>query len=193
MTLFAIIALVVVGIAVVKITGGSGGGMAQQIAYAIGVAEGGYDSSGNNLNNNSRPSRNHNPGDLTVDVNGTATGTDSQGFTVYATDAAGFAALLHQVMEWLDGTSANAGPTSTIADISEFYTTTDQSAWAANVASALGVSVDTPIGQIGGGVAASESQVAASSPDSTTVASVSGDSNYDQQADDQGDNEDDAA
>ena len=127
---------------------GLGSDPASQIALAIGVAEGGYDSQGNNLNNGTEPSRNHNPGDLTEDVNGTASGS-SGSFVVYADDATGFAALVYQINEWLQGTSANAGPNSTIAQISGFYTATDSAAWATNVATVLGVSVDTPIGQIG--------------------------------------------
>jgi len=123
------------------------GTAASQIALAIGVAEGGYDANGNNLGNGTLPSQNHNPGDLTVDVSGNGTGSNA-GFVVYPDDATGYAALEDQVNEWLNGTSANANSDSTIDDISKFYTTTDQSAWAANVAAVLGVPSSTPIGQI---------------------------------------------
>jgi len=121
---------------------------AHQISLAIGVAEGGYDANGNNLANGTLPSANHNPGDLTVDVNGTGSGSNS-GFVVYPDDATGYAALDYQVSEWLNGTSANAGPDSTIDQISQFYTATNPAAWAANVATVLGVPSSTPIGQIG--------------------------------------------
>lgn len=126
---------------------------AYSIALAIGVAEGGYDSSGNNLNNSTPASTNHNPGNLTIDVNSTGQGTDANGFVIYPDDATGYAALEYQVNEWLQGTSANAGPTSTIDDVSKFYTTDvppgAQAAWASNVAATLGVPSSTPLNQIG--------------------------------------------
>jgi hypothetical protein len=165
--------IIVVAVGAYMLTKGSSGGAssgdpATAIAYAIGVAEGGYDANGTNLANGTVPSRNHNPGDLTVDVNGTSLGM-SGNFTTYASDAAGYAALVYQVNKWLSGTSANAGPNSTIADLSQFYTTTDQGAWAANVASVLGVSTDTEISAIGGGNAAPVTP--AQTPDQNTVAS----------------------
>jgi hypothetical protein len=169
-----VIAVVAVGAYMLTQSSGVGSGGASSsdpataIAYAIGVAEGGYDASGNNLNNGTVPSRNHNPGDLTVDVNGTGSG-NSGNFVVYSSDALGYAALVYQVNEWLNGTSANAGPNSTISDISQFYTTTDQGSWAANVASVLGVSVDTEISAIGSSNAAP--QTPAQTTDQTQVAS----------------------
>jgi hypothetical protein len=140
-------------------SGSSSTGSAHQISLAIGVAEGGYDANGNNLGNGTLPSVNHNPGDLTVDVNNTGSGTNN-GFVVYADDATGYAALDYQVGEWLDGTSANAGPDSTIDQISQFYTTTDPASWAANVAATLGVPSSTPIGQIGNPAAVASAAVA---------------------------------
>jgi hypothetical protein len=170
---FAVIAVVAVAAYLLLQSSGGGGSSssdpATMIAYAIGVAEGGYDASGNNLNNGTLPSRNHNPGDLTVDVNGTGSGT-SGGFIIYPSDAVGYAALVYQVNEWLNGTSANAGPNSTISDVSQFYTTTDQAAWANNVASTLGVSVDTQLSAIGSSNAAP--QTPAQTSDDTTVASA---------------------
>jgi hypothetical protein len=169
----AIAAIVIVGYLVLDATAASAqaSGMTRQISIAIGVAEGGYDASGNNLNNGTLPSRNHNPGDLTVDVNSTGSGV-SGGFVVYPDDATGFAALDYQVGKWLDGSSDNATSASTIAQISQFYTTTDQAAWAANVASVLGVPVDTPLATIVGGASAT---LASTSTDPTQVADTSGD------------------
>jgi len=170
----AIIAIVVVGYLVLDATGASAqsSDTTRQISIAIGVAEGGYDASGNNLNNGTLPSRNHNPGDLTVDVNSTGSGV-SGGFVVYPDDATGFAALDYQVGKWLDGSSDNATSASTIAQISQFYTTTDQAAWAANVASVLGVTVDTSLAAIVGGAA--PASPASTSTDPTQVADTSGD------------------
>ena len=162
---------------------GSASGAASQIALAIGVAEGGYDASGNNLGNGTLPSVNHNPGDLTVDVNNTGTGT-SNGFVVYADDATGYAALEYQVNEWLNGTSANAGPDSTIDQISQFYTTTDQAAWAANVAATLGVPSSTPIGQIGNtSAAATTVQATSASTDETATVATNASGQSDPQDD----------
>jgi hypothetical protein len=170
----AIIAIVVVGYLVLDATGASAqsSGTTRQISIAIGVAEGGYDASGNNLNNGTLPSRNHNPGDLTVDVNSTGSGV-SGGFVVYPDDATGFAALDYQVGKWLDGSSDNATAASTIAQISQFYTTTDQAAWAANVASVLGVTVDTSLATIVGGAA--PATPVSTSTDPTQIADTSGD------------------
>ena len=155
----AIFGLVAVGLVLLHTM--KGGGMAHSISLAIGVAEGGYDASGNNLNNGTLPSRNHNPGDLTIDGTGKAIGMNGS-FQVYSSDADGYAALDYQVNLWLNGESANATADSTIAEISSFYTDTDPAAWASNVAAVLGVSVDTPIGQIG-----QSSPSAPSSPVST--------------------------
>lgn len=115
-------------------------GNVQRIAQAIAFAEGFYVSG-------SRPQRNHNPGDMTQDLIGRRTGMDGQ-FVVYASDDDGWQNLYAQIGKWLDGSSSNADATFTIGDISKFYTTTDQTAWATNVANYLGVSIDTPIGGI---------------------------------------------
>lgn len=112
----------------------------QKIAQAIAFAEGFYVSG-------SRPARNHNPGDMTQDLIGKSTGIDGP-FVVYATDDDGWANLYAQIQLWLNGGSHNATSASTITQISGFYTTTDQTAWAANVANQLGVSIDTPIGEV---------------------------------------------
>lgn len=111
-----------------------------RIAQAIAHAEGFYVSG-------SRPARNHNPGDMTADLIGRATGRDSA-FVVYANDQDGWENLYAQVNAWLNGVSRHAGPDSSIADIASFYTTTDQQAWANTVATRLGVSVDQSIGAI---------------------------------------------
>jgi hypothetical protein len=112
----------------------------QKIAEAIAFAEGFYVAG-------SRPARNHNPGDMTADLIGKSVGHDGP-FVVYSTDDDGWENLRRQISLWLYGGSSHATPDSTITDLSEFYTTTDQTAWAANVANHLGVSTDTSIGEI---------------------------------------------
>ena len=112
----------------------------QRIAQAIAAAEG-FGVAG------ARPTRNHNPGDMTADLIGRSTGKDGA-FVVYANDEDGWQNLYAQVNAWLEGTSRHAGPQSTIFDISRFYTTTEQDVWAANVAGVLGVDLDTQIGTI---------------------------------------------
>lgn len=112
-----------------------------RLAQAIAVAEGFYVPG-------SRPARDHNPGDMTEDLIGRAIGRDKQ-FVVYATDQDGFDNLYAQIVLWLSGKSAHANENSTIQQIADFYTTTQQDIWARNVADHLGVSVDTQIGQLG--------------------------------------------
>lgn len=114
----------------------------EALAQAIATAEGFYVSG-------SRPQRDNNPGDMTVDIIGKGVGKDGP-FIVYATADDGWANLKAQIQKWFDGSSSNADSSSTIADLSSFYTANDQSSWAANVANALGVNVDTPISQLGG-------------------------------------------
>lgn len=117
----------------------------QKIAEAIAFAEGFYIPG-------SRASRNHNPGDMTQDLIGKGVGRDGA-FIIYANDADGWTNLYAQVSGWMTGSSKNADNTFSIADISQFYTTpgtsgNDQTNWANNVASQLGVSPDTSIGSI---------------------------------------------
>ena len=112
----------------------------QKLAQAIASAEGFYKAG-------SRPQRNNNPGDMTQDLIGKAVGTDGP-FVVYATPDDGWANLYAQINKWYSGTSNRADGTSTISELSSFYTTTEKQTWAVNVANNLGVSVDTPINQI---------------------------------------------
>src|SRR5271155_427407 len=99
--ILAIVGVIVIGWYLVHMATGSSNSPAVQIARAIGVAEGGYDANGNNLQNSTLPSRNHNPGDLTVDVSGKGTGSNG-GFVVYGSDSDGWDALEQQVGEWLN-------------------------------------------------------------------------------------------
>lgn len=109
-------------------------------ATAIAYAEGFYV-------NGSRPQRNNNPGDLTFDTIGKGIGKDGP-FIVYRTVEDGWDALKRQVSLILTNTSSIYNTDMTISDMAEHYTATEQSAWAMNVASKLGVSPDTKISAI---------------------------------------------
>jgi hypothetical protein len=112
----------------------------QSIAVAIAFAEGFYVPG-------SRASRNHNPGDLTVDTVGLGVGQDGP-FVIYATDNDGWTALKKQVELILTNASHVYTSDMTINQIAALYTSTDSAAWAMNVASKLGVSPDTRISDI---------------------------------------------
>jgi hypothetical protein len=113
------------------------------VARAIAFAEGFYSPG-------SRASRNHNPGDLTLDIGGNDIHPLSFDgpYAIYQSDADGFADLQGQIILWLTGKSHVAGPSDTIATLSRKYTATEQAGWARNVASYLGVSVDTSLSEL---------------------------------------------
>lgn len=96
---------------------------------------------------NSRPARNHNPGDLTVDTINKGIGKDGP-FIVYANDTDGWDALKMQVRKIFTNTSSIYNSNMTINDIATRYTTTDQTAWAMNVAKSLGISPNTKISEL---------------------------------------------
>jgi hypothetical protein len=94
-----------------------------KIADAIAFAEG-YNALG------SRPRRNNNPGDLEQDVTGKAVGHDGP-YVIYASPQDG-----------LEGSHVYK-PSMTIAEVARHYTSTDQEAWAMNVAELLGAGIET--------------------------------------------------
>lgn len=106
-------------------------------ANAIAVAEGYFVS-------DSRAQRNHNPGNLTVDTTGTSIGRDGM-FIVYGSATDGWDALKKQVSLILTNASQIYNSEMTIYEIAQRYTTTEQLAWAQNVARTLGISPDTKI------------------------------------------------
>src|SRR6516164_1156398 len=145
MTMLIIAAIVIVGATIIwkgisAAIPSSSSATIQKIAQAIAFAEGFYVSG-------SRAQRNNNPGDMTADLIGKSTGKDGP-FVVYANVQDGWSNLYAQIQAWIDGSSSHADSSSTIGDIAGFYTTTDQAAWASNVANQLGVSIDTPIGEV---------------------------------------------
>jgi hypothetical protein len=113
----------------------------KDIAEAIADAEG-FGPAG------ARPTRNNNPGDLKGNYAKIAVSSDAQGFDVYANVNDGWTALYRQVLLYLTNKSGVAGTDSSIYDLSRRYTTTDQDAWANNVASYLGVDINTKLGEI---------------------------------------------
>lgn len=113
------------------------------LANAIAFAEGFFTPG-------TRPARNHNPGDLTLDIGGNdihPLAFDGP-YGVYQSDADGFADLQQQIILWLTGKSKVAGPSDTIYTLSRKYTTTEQDGWARNVSSYLGVSQDTKLSDL---------------------------------------------
>jgi len=126
---------------VVLATGVSGStSQVERIARAIATAEGFFVQG-------SRPQRNNNPGNLTATFGYQTMGTDGP-FPIFATEAAGWAALKDQIRMMLDGSSAHYQPTMSILEIARTYTATEQDAWANNVANELGVSINTPLYQV---------------------------------------------
>lgn len=96
----------------------------------------------------SRAARNHNPGNMTLDLIGKKIGMDGM-FVVYANDADGWANLYKQVEKILTNASGIYDSEMTLREIGQKYASTsppdEQLAWAINVASKLGISIDTPV------------------------------------------------
>ena len=119
----------------------------KKFAKAISVAEG-YGLPG------AIPTLANNPGDLKIPGwTGESLGT---GISVLQPDTldspsapdGGWARLLHQLSLIMTGESQVYDPTDTISEMAQKWTATNPDDWAANVANALGVSVDTPIGEL---------------------------------------------
>ena len=114
----------------------------QRISRAIARQEGFYIL-------NSRAYRNHNPGNLTLDITGGGIGIGYDGaYVIYPDDESGWADLHAQVRMMLTGTSRFYKPWMTIREVSKIYTATQQDAWSRNVASFLGVSEDTKLSEV---------------------------------------------
>ncbi len=111
----------------------------QKIAEAIATAEGFFVSG-------SRPARDNNPGDLTLDLIGKSIGRDGP-FPIFATAEDGWENLRKQVSLMFSG-SHIYNPSMTIREIANKYTQTEKDSWAANVAAYLGVSIDTRLSDL---------------------------------------------
>lgn len=111
----------------------------KETARAIARAEGFYVPG-------SIPERAHNPGNLKVG----APTLGTSGITVFDSDELGWAALYRQLARIIEGRSAHYTLDTTIAEMGRKWTATEheQSAWASNVAGALGVGVETPLNQV---------------------------------------------
>jgi len=110
----------------------------QQLAQAIARAEGFYV-------NGSIPQRAHNPGDLKIPD---ASKPTLRGITVFESDAQGWEALYRQLNLIVSGRSAHYDLDDTILDMARTWTTTEQTEWANNVASALNVPTSTRLGDL---------------------------------------------
>jgi len=111
----------------------------KETARAIARAEGFYVAG-------SIPDRAHNPGNLKV---GGETIGDT-GITMFPDDDTGWAALYRQLARIVEGRSAYYTLDTTIRAMGQKWTATqsEQSAWAENVADALGVDIDTPLSRV---------------------------------------------
>ncbi len=124
-----------VALGLVLFAGGGARPVVDRLADAIAWAEGFYV-------RGSRPERNHNPGNLTDDFGFPTIGQDGP-FPIFATAAAGWAALKRQIEMMFDGSSAYYDSGMTIAELGAVYTATQQTEWALNVATRLGVPTTT--------------------------------------------------
>jgi hypothetical protein len=116
----------------------------QMFSDGIALAEGFYVAG-------SRAARNHNPGNLTLDITDTGIGKDGM-FIVYRNDVDGWNALRRQVELILTDASGVYDSQMTLRQIAQKYastsTATEQLNWAINVASKLGIDIDTPVSNL---------------------------------------------
>jgi hypothetical protein len=112
-------------------------------AGGIAFAEGYWDN-GNNVLTQNRAARNNNPGDFLG--NGDA-GQDCGGYAIYSSPGAGWRRLYGQLNLIVNGASKNYSLDMTIQQMAYKYTSTDQEAWAGNVASYIGGSPDDTLRQ----------------------------------------------
>ena len=100
------------------------------------------------------PTLANNPGDLKIPGwTGESLGT---GVSVFQSDTidnpvapdGGWARLFHQLSLIMTGDSQVYSPDDTISEMADKWTTTNPEDWANNVANFLGVSTDTPIGEL---------------------------------------------
>lgn len=140
-----------------------------QLASAISTAEGYGASAGN------RPTRNNNPGDLTGSGYPGQTGTDAQGFAIFATPAAGKAALNAYLSRNLASVGSGSGPygsltpNSTLQDFLNIYADNPDSGYVSAVAQGVGAAPTTTLGQLQGLGAAAPAPIAAPASDADSL------------------------
>ncbi len=110
-----------------------------KIARAIAKAEGFFVP-------DSRPARNHNPGDFESDLTGKAVAHDGP-YVIYASDDDGWDCLRTQVRLMFKGSHIYT-PQMSIMEVAQHYTATDQVAWAKIVADSLQVLPSTKLSQL---------------------------------------------
>ncbi len=114
----------------------------QKLAHAIAKAEG-FGA------RNAKPTRLHNPGDIRARCGNAypgQVGIDKQGYAIFKTDRAGWAALEAQIDKIVVGASRFYSVNSTLRQLGRGYATS--SIWARNVAKNLGVTPDTSLFEI---------------------------------------------
>ncbi len=92
------------------------------------------------------PTKAHNPGDLVIP--GWLGQILGAGISVFETDEEGWGHLYHELGMIFVGSSHVYNLDMTILDMAKKWTMTDQVSWADNVASHLGVSVDTTLREV---------------------------------------------
>ena len=100
------------------------------------------------------PQQANNPGDLVLGNIGNGT-LGTAGITVFGSVDDGWAALANQINLIVSGGSAYYSPMATLAQVGTTWSGSAASTWANNVASILGVSLNTPFAALAGGAIAS--------------------------------------
>jgi hypothetical protein len=128
-----------VGLLLVGSAAGQSASKVQDFAHAIAKAEGFY-------NRGTIPARYHNPGDLkfvSVKYPGQV-GIGKAGHVIFRNDAAGWAALTHQIEKAINGDSQFYNPSMTFRQVAKKYAG-NYRVWLKNVTGVLGVDADMSI------------------------------------------------
>ena len=113
------------------------------------------------------PQQANNPGDLVLGDVGYGT-LGSQNITVFGSVNDGWAALANQINLIASGGSSYYSATEPLAQVGTTWSGSSNGNWANNVASYLGVSVNTPFASLAGGTVATASTPAPSSATTPT-------------------------
>jgi hypothetical protein len=96
--------------------------------------------------------KNNNPGNLKYAGQASATGADSQGHAIFPTFQDGYRALINQIRRMFQGYGSIYKPTMTLYQTFSRYAEGNSRQYAEFVASRLGVSPDSTLQDIAGGV-----------------------------------------